>query len=55
MHHQEWIFDLDFGIFSQFFGSFLQLPLLQPQHQEVPKVNIQLPGVDHQDPGQMMS
>ena len=56
--HQEngfWL-DLYFGIFSQLFGSFLlQLPLLQPQHQEVPKVNIQLPGVDPQDPGQTMS
>ena len=33
----------------------LQLPLLQPLHQEVPKVNIQLPGEDHQDPGQTMN
>ena len=55
---------MDFGFlvfkFVAFLVNFLalfalQLPLLQPLHQEVPKVNIQLPGEDHQDPGQMMT
>ena len=59
-HHQE----MDFGFlvfnFVAFLVNFLalfalQLPLLQPLHQEVPKVNIQLPGEDHQDPGQTMN
>ena len=59
-HHQE----MDFGFlvfnFVAFLVNFLalfalQLPLLQPLHQEVPKVNIQLLGEDHQDPGQTMN